>query len=197
MDKTTKTILIILGSLLVLCACAVAAVFGTGLWSLAKYNQWTDTSTTRNFSEVAKFSQEIAVFTLPEGFGSPYGMHVGEITSVGFASPSKNTHILLTQFPEGTSINTQELLKQISKYSMNPDSGWSNAHMTVIEEKPVTVRGQQSTLSISEGTSSDGTNYRSAVTAFNSNKGITLLVIAGTLEEWDNKLVEDFIASIQ
>lgn len=197
MDKTTKTILIILGSLLVLCACAVSAAFGTGLWSLAKYNQWTDTSTTRNFSEVAKFSQEIAVFTLPDRFGSPYGMHVGEITSVGFSSPSKNTHILLTQFPEGTSINTEELLKQISQYSMNPDSGWNNAHMTVIEEKPVTIRGQESILSISEGTSSDGTTYRSAITTFDGNKGPAMMVIAGPLEEWDRQLVDEFIASIQ
>ena len=197
MDKTTKTILVIVGSLLVICACAVAAIFGTGLWSLAKYNQWSDTNTTRDLYEVAELSQEIAIFTLPDGYGSPYGMHIGEITSVGFASPSRNTHLLLTQFPEGTSINTEELLKQISKYSMDPDTNWNNAHMKVIEEKPVTIRGQQSTLSISEGTSSDGTNYRSAVTTFNSNKGVTLLLIAGPLEEWDSKMVEDFIASIQ
>jgi hypothetical protein len=181
----------------VLCACAVAAIFGTGLWSLAKYNQWAETSTSNDLSEVAKLSQEIAVFTLPDGFGSPYGMHVGEITSVGFSSHSKNTHILLTQFPEGTSINTEELLKQVGKYSMNPDSGWNNTRMTVIEENPVIIRGQESILSISEGTSSDGTIYRSAITTFDSNKGVTMLVIAGPLEEWDRKLVDDFVASIQ
>lgn len=197
MDKTTKTILIILGSLLVICACTVAAIFGTGLWSLTKYNQWAETSTTSDLSEVAKLSQEIAVFTLPDGFGSPYGIHIGEITSVGFSSHSKNTHILLTQFPEGTSINTEELLKQVSKYSMNPDNAWNNANMKVIEEKPVTIRGQESILSISEGTSSDGTNYRSAITTFDSNKGVTMLIIAGPLEEWDRKMVDDFIVSIQ
>lgn len=197
MDKATKTILIIVGSLLVICACAVAAIFGTGVWSLGKIAQWADTNTTNDLSEVAKLSQEIAIFTLPEGFGSSYGMHVGQVTSVGFASQSKNTHLTLTQFPEGTSINTTELLRQISKYSLNPDNGWNNAQMKVIEEKPVTIRGQESILSISEGTSSDGTTYRSAITAFDSNKGVTMLIIAGPLEEWDSQIVDDFIASIQ
>lgn len=197
MDKTTKTILMILGSLLVVCACAAAALFGTGLWSLTRYTQWADASSTRDLNEVTKLSQEIAVFSLPDGFGSPYGMHVGDITSVGFSSQSKNTHILLTQFPEGTSINTEDLLKQISRYSMNPDSGWNNANMKVIEEKPVTIRGQESILSISEGTSSEGKTYRSAITTFDGNKGLTMLMIAGPLEEWDGQLVEDFIASIQ
>lgn len=197
MDKTTKTILIIAGSLLVICACAAAALFGTGLWSLAKYTHWADTSSTKDLNEITKLSQEIAVFTLPDGFGCPYGMHVGDVTSVGFSSQSKNTHILLTQFPEGTSINTEELLKQISRYSMNPDSGWNNANMKVIEEKPVIIRGRESILSISEGTSSAGVTYRSAITTFDGNKGLTMLMIAGPLEEWDGKLVDDFVASIQ
>jgi hypothetical protein len=140
---------------------------------------------------------EIATITLPEGFGSPYGMHIGEITSVGFASQSKNTHLMLTQFPEGTSINTQELLKQISKYSANPDNRWDTAHTTVVEEKPVTIRGQGTTLTISEGTSSDGTLYRTAIANFQGKGGPAVVMIAGPMEEWDSEMVETFMSSIQ
>lgn len=197
MNKTTKTILIIVGSLLALCACGVVTLSVTGLWSAWKFTNWAETNTTRDLYEVAPMINEIATITLPDGFGSPYGMHIGEITSVGFASQSKNTHLMLIQFPTGTSINTQELMKQISKYSADSDQRWDTAHTTVIEQKPVTVRGQETTLTISEGTSSDGTAYRTAIANFQGKGGPAVVMIAGPMEEWDSDMVEAFVASIQ
>jgi len=197
MNKTTKTILIVIGSLLLVCVCAVGVLSATGLWSVAQFTNWAETNTTRDLYEVAPMVNEIAVITLPEGFGSPYGMHIGEITSVGFASQSKNTHIMLTQFPKGTSVNGDELAKLITKYSANPNGGWDNANTTVIEEKPVTIRGQETTLTISEGISSDGTTYRTAIATFEGKGGPALVMIAGPVEEWDTAMVETFITSIQ
>src|SRR5512145_231096 len=100
MNKTTKTVLIIIGSVLLVCICAASILFATGLWSIGNIVRWADTNTSENPQEVVRFGSEIADFDAPKGFGSPYGMHFGEITSVGYASQSKNTHILLTQFPE-------------------------------------------------------------------------------------------------
>lgn len=197
MDKTTKTILIIIGSVLLVCICSVSVLFAAGLWSMGNIVRWADSNTSENPQEVVRFGSEIADFDMPEGFSSPYGMHFGEITSVGYASQSKNTHILLTQFPEGTHVDVEEMLKLISQYSNDPDSGWYNTQTTLIEEKPVTIRGQETTLSISEGTSSEGTTYRSATATFEGRGGPSLLLIAGPTEEWDIEMVEEFIASIQ
>ena len=197
MSNTTKTILIIAGSLLLVCVCCVGVFSATGVWSAIRYANWAETNTTRDLYEVAPMIEEIATITLPDGFGSPYGMHFGEITSVGFASQSKNTHLLLTQFPQGTSVNTKEMFKLMTQYSLNPESRWNEGRTTVIEEKPVVIRGEQTNLVVSEGTSSDGTQYRSAVVTFQGNKGPALLMIAGPVEEWDSQMVEDFIASIQ
>jgi hypothetical protein len=197
MDKTTKTILIIIGSVLLVCICGVSVLAATGLWSFRNIVRWADTNTSENPQEVVRFGSEIADFDMPEGFGSPYGMHFGEITSVGYASQSKDTHILLTQFPEGTHVNVEEMLKLIDQYSNDPDRPWVGAQTTLIEEKPVTIRGQETTLSISEGTSSDGTTYRSAIATFQGKGGPSMLMIAGPIEEWDIEMVEEFIASIQ
>lgn len=197
MNKTTKIILIVIGSLLIVCMCAGVAIFATGAWSIGKVARWADTNTTRDLSDVAKLASEIAVFTIPDGYGSPYGMHIAEITSVGFASPSRNTHIILTQFPEGTSVNAEGMVKLMQQYAVDPNSRWNDANTTVVEEKPISIRGKESTLVISEGTSSDGTQYRSAMTTFQGNHGPALLMIAGPLDEWDNQMVEDFVASIQ
>ena len=48
MDKTTKTILIVIGSFLVLCACVAAIVLGSGLWGFSKFMQFADKSTTED-----------------------------------------------------------------------------------------------------------------------------------------------------
>ena len=197
MNNTTKTILIVAGSLLLVCICAVGILSVTGVWSAMKFANRIEASTMRGLYEVAPMIEEIATITLPEGFGSPYGMHVGNITSVGFASQSKNTHILLTQLPEGTRIDVDEVLELIGKYSANPESPWTSSGGSVIEEKPVVIRGQGTTLKISEGTSSDGTAYRTATATFQGRGGPALVMIAGPVEEWDTELVETFIASIQ
>lgn len=197
MDKTTKTVLIIIGSILFVCACGASLLFATGLWSLGRFVNWADTNTSEDPQEVARFGSEIADFDMPEGFGSPYGIHFGEATSVGYASQSRNTHILLTQFPEGTSVNVEEMLKLISQYSTDSNNRWNDSQMTVVEEKTVTIRGQETTLSISQGTSAEGGTYRSAVATFEGKGGPSLLMIAGPLDEWDMEMVEEFIASIQ
>jgi hypothetical protein len=197
MDKTTKTILIIIGSLLLICVCGASLLFVTGLWSVGNIVRWADTNTSEEPQEVVRIGSEIADFSVPEGFGSPYGMHFGEITSVGYASQSKDTHILLTQFPEGTHVDVDEMLKLISQYSSDPHIRWYDTQTALIEEKPVTIRGQETTLSISEGASSDGVTYRSATATFQGRGGPSLLLIAGPLDEWDIEMVEAFIASIQ
>jgi hypothetical protein len=197
MNKTTKTVLILIGSVLLVCICGASVLFATGLWSVGNIVRWADTNTSENPQEVVRFGSEIADFDVPEGFGSPYGMHFGEITSVGYASQSKNTHILLTQFPEGTHVNVEEMLKLINQYSIDPDNAWVDAQTTLIEEKPVTIRGQETTLSISEGTSSDGTTYRSAVATFQGKGGPSMLMVAGPIEEWDIEMVEEFVTSVQ
>ena len=197
MNNTTKTILIIAGSLLFVCACCVGVSSATGLWSAIKVADWAETNTTRDLYEVAPMIEEIATITLPEGFGSPYGMHLGDITSVGFTSQSKNTHIMFTQFPEGTVLNTEEMMRLISKYSADSGNRWDNSQTKVIQEKPITIRGQETILTTSEGTSSDGNLYRSAIATFEGNGGPAFVLIAGSLDEWDTDMVETFIASIQ
>ena len=197
MDKTTKTVLIIIGSILMVCACGASLLFAMGLWSYRTIARGAETITSTDSQDAVRIGSEIADFDVPEGFGSPYAMHIGEVTAVGYASHSSNTHILLTQFPEGTSVNVDEMLRLIEQYSSEPNNRWYDTQTTLIEESPVTIRGEETTLSISEGTSSDGGTYRSALSTFQGRGGPALLMIAGPLEEWDMEMIEEFVASIR
>ena len=198
MDKTTKTILIVIGSLAVLCACTFAALLGTGAWSFTKLVQFADQNTTEDPQKVAQIASGIAEFDLPEGFNTQYGMRIATFSMVQYTTGREGTYIFLTQFPAGTSIDADEMMRQISENSRNPNSPWYNTDTTLIEKKPVTIRGEQTTLSISEGKTKEGVPYRLANATFRGKgEGPVLFMIVSPAGEWDNQLVEDFIASIR
>ena len=197
MDKTTKTILIVLGSVLVLCACAGVAVFATGLWSFSQLVNFAERSVSESPQVAVRLGSEIADFEVPKGFGSPYSIHFGDVTLIGYKSRSEKSHLLLAQFPQGTSINLDEMLRIIEEGSGDPNSIWHKTETTIVEQKPVTICGQETTLNISEGISSDGVEFRMATAKFKGRGGPSLVMIAGPLEEWDADMVETFIESIQ
>jgi hypothetical protein len=198
MDKTTKTILIVIGSFLVLCACVAAIVLGSGLWGFSKFVQFADKSTTEDSREVAQIASEIADFDLPAEFGTHYGMKVASFSMVQYTTNDEKSYIFLTQFPAGTSINVNEMMRQIRNNSRNPNSPWYNVDDKLVEQKPVNIRGESATLSISEGTSDQGVLYRMANATFQGNgEGPALLIVITPADQWDTKMVEDFIASIQ
>ena len=197
MDKSTKIILIVLGSVLALCACAGVAVFATGLWSFSKFVNFAERSISESPQVAVRLGSEIADFEVPEGFGSPYSVHFGDVTLIGYKSPSEKSHLLLAQFPQGTSINLDEMLRIIEEGSGDPNSVWYKTDTTLVEQKTVTICGQETTLNISEGISSDGVAFRMASAKFEGRGGPSLVMVAGPTDEWDSDVVEVFIESIQ
>jgi hypothetical protein len=197
MDKSTKTALIVIGSIFLLCACAVGAVFVGGVWSLGHVVRWVDNGTTEDPQEAVRVGSEIADFEIPQGFDSPYGVHLGDVYMVGYTSQSKQAHILIAQFPKGTSINVDEMLRQISENTSDPNSIWYNTETELVEQKTVNIRGEECTLNISEGTLSDDVEFRMATAKFEGRGGPSLVMIAGPLGEWDTDMVEDFISSLE
>jgi hypothetical protein len=68
--------------------------------------------------------------------------------------------------------------------------------MTVVETRPATVRGQETTLVINEGVNSEGVSYRQVTVAFQGS-GPALLVISEPVTRWSQETVETFIAFIR
>lgn len=198
MDKTTKTILIVLGSLLLVCACAASVLFVTGAWSIGRVVQWADQNTTENPQEVSEIASGIADFDVPQGFNTQYGMKLGGFTMVQYMTGDEKSIVFVTQFPAGTSINMDEMMRQVREGGRNPNSPWYNTDMALIEQKPVTIHGTETTLSISEGTTKEGVLYRMANATFQGRgEGPALFMIVGPADRWENQLVEDFISSIR
>lgn len=198
MNQTTKTILLIIGSLLVLCACGAAILMGTGLWGFGKFVEFAENSTTEDPQQVAQIAAGIADFEIPAGFSKQYGIEIAGFSMVQYMTGSEDTFIFVTQFPAGTSIQPEEMMRQIRDNARNPNSSWYNTDTRLVEQKPVTIRGEETTLSISEGTSENGELYRMLNAKFQGKgEGPSLLMIVGPADAWDMQMAEDFITSMQ
>ena len=198
MDKTTKAILIVLGSLFLVCGCGVSLLFITGAWSVGKVVQWADQNTTENPQEVAQIASGIADFDVPVGFDTQYGMKLGDFTMVQYMTRDEKSIVFVTQFPARTSLNMDEMMRQVRAGGQNPNSPWYNMDTTLLEQKPITIHGAESTLSISEGTTKEGVLYRMANATFQGRgEGPALFVIVSPADQWDIQLLEGFIASIR
>lgn len=198
MSQEMKTILIIIGSLLVLCACGAAVLMGTGLWGFSKVVEVAEQNTTEDPQEVAQIASGIADYDIPEEFTRQYGMKFATFSMVQYVNSSEDIFLFVTQFPAGTSINPDEMMREIQKNSRNPNSIWFTNDTHIIEQKPVNIRGEETTLSISEGTTEHGELFRLASARFQGNgEGPALFMMVGPADTWDSDLVEDFVASIQ
>lgn len=198
MNKTTKTILIILGALLFICACGAAVVLATGARSVAEIVKWADQNTTEDPQEVAKIASEIADYEIPESLTRQYGIKFATFSMVQYMNSSEDMFLFVTQFPAGTSINPDEMMREIRNNSRNPNSPWYNTDTELVEQRKVTIRGEKTTLSISEGTNEQGETYRIANAKFKGNgAGPALFMIVAPADQWDDELLQDFIASIQ
>lgn len=197
MDKTTKIILIVVGSVLVLCTCATATVFVTGLWTFRTVAKVAEQTVSENPQEAVRVGGEIADYEVPDGFGSPASLHIGNMTMIRYRTQDEMSYILLAQFPEGTSINLEEILRLMEEGTNDPNNVWYSADTKIIEQKPVTICGQETTLNVSEGINVDRRDYRYATAKFEGRGGPSLVMVATPVDEWDSKMVEDFISTIQ
>ncbi len=85
----------------------------------------------------------------------------------------------------------------IEQAADDPDKRWFNTKMTMLEEVPVTIQDQETTLIISEGETSEGVSYRMATANIQGRGGPSFMMIVSPVDEWDMEMVKGFISSIQ
>ena len=197
MDKTTRTILIIVGAALVLCAYVTVTVFVTGLWTFRTVSKVAEQTVSEIPQEVGRVAGEIADYDVLEDFGSPVSIHIGDMTLIRYTTLDEMFYILIAQFPGGTSIDVEKMLELMDKGTSDRNNVWYSTDTKIIEQKPVTIRGQATTLIISEGTSLQELSYRYATAKFEGRGGPALVMVASPVNEWNMEMVDEFISSIR
>lgn len=148
---------------------------------------------TNDSQHVAELAAKIADFDVPEGYVSEFSAEMSGYTLATYKGTTDPSHLYLIQSEKEA--DGEELERALSQLA--PGSSDPNTRTTVIENRPVTVRGQDVTLVISDGVNHEGTSYRQATVAFQGKGGPALLVLSESLDLWSDETVSAFLASIQ
>jgi hypothetical protein len=135
----------------------------------------------------------IADFEVPAGFTPELGAHLLGYSLASYKGAADPSHLYLIQSENKT--DEAELQKMLEQ--MAPGASDRTTRTTVIENRPVTVRGQEATLVISEGTNHEGLLYRQAMVVFEGKGGPAMLLFIDTVENWDQVAVDALVQSIE
>jgi hypothetical protein len=147
-----------------------------------------------DLAQVADISSEIAVYTLPEGFGQPFAAQAAGSSIVGYTGNDGRSHIYFFQLPAGVHIDPSELEKQ-ARQAAPSNVKVNNIH--VVERRPGVIAGQEVTLIISEGLNHSDEPFREVSAIFEGKSGQALVTFSRPTAAWDDAEVEAFLASIQ
>lgn len=188
MSRNTKILLVIVGALVVIClgSCAVIAVFLPRLMS----NTFTP-----NPANARKIASEIADYTLPADYQEQIGMDLFVEKLVMIARPDQRGMTFTLLQVSTPNVNRDQVVRQMQEAFQQQFQRQSGA-MREVAQEPITVRGQETTLVISE--SETGTNrMRQAVTVFNGKNGLVMVMAMSDTSAWDIELLRSFLASIR
>ena len=150
-------------------------------------------------------ASSIASFDVPDGYTPDISVSAMGYTIISYTPGDGHSHLYLIQSENEE--DREKLVQVLSNYTIGSDDlqnirkddarNESGTGMTIIETRPVTVRGEETTLVIAEGVNSENLPYMQAMVAFSGNGGPALLVFSEPVERWDEATVETLIASIR
>jgi len=194
MSSTTKRLLVItcLGAFLCVVVVGIASVAGIGyIGNRVAQGIATEPAT------VQAMANEFVHYELPSGYTEKMGMDlvIYKMILIGASDPSSNKPLIFLAHFDTPGVSADEMSQQM-RQSVQQQGGTSGLNMKVVETRKVTINGQETTLTVSEGSDSSGLSLRQWVTAFPAKKGTVLLLIQGSTEEWDDASLNAFLASI-
>lgn len=149
----------------------------------------TGTNPTRIVNKTAAL---IADFTPPPAYTPEYGLHALGYTAVAYHNDD-NGHLYLVQ----SEADADGAALQAALDEMVPGYRDAERDLEVIEQRTLTIRNQDVTVAISEGTDWEEERMRQATAVFQGKAGPTLLILREPIAQWDDAAFETFLASVR
>ena len=191
MSKNTKIIVIVLGVVALLCVCA--GVVGLILFRSA--GQAIQSSVVTDPDEVEAKAQGIADFNVPSGYEQQAISFFG-FDMVMLHADNAPTYMLM-QFPDSANLDQKQMEDQMQTAMGQQFGRVGGAKLTVVDRLSVTIRGQESTMVISEGADDSGKRFRQGMAFFQGKGGAAMLSIFADEFDWDQDAINAFIAAIR
>ena len=191
MSSAAKILIGVIIGTMSLCLLAGAA----GVWMFRSAGTAIGRGLQSDQERVSKVSASIAGYDLPGGFSSAYAMQAGGFDLLSYTGQDGHSHVYFFQLPGGVRVE-QDLLER--QFNQNiQDQGNDNRRTVPVSQTAATVRGQETTLVVSEGVNSEGQAFRQATAMFEGVGGQALVVFERPVSSWDQAEMEAFIASIR
>jgi hypothetical protein len=146
---------------------------------------------------MAQIKEDMVDFDVPAGYEETamdlfvYNM----VMLTPSTSSNSDSMIMLMQYNglmPGNSAQMEEQMRQAAQQQGGPQG--SSMHFVETIEKE--IRGQTVEITVSEG-NYQGYSMRQWLAVFEGKNGPTILMVQGSVEDWDDELLDDFIASIK
>jgi hypothetical protein len=192
MSRNAKIALAVIGGLVAVCCLGAVILL---LVAPAALTSIFGGAVSSSPEEAASTGQEIATYTLPAGYQEQGALDLFGTKMVAITGDSGDTTLILMQF--SSAVGSEEQMREQIQQSWGQQTGQSGTNMQLIEERPITVRDQSTTLTIMEGTDQNGNTVRQAFTSFTGENGIVMFMAAGNADSFDQEAVDDFLESIR
>ena len=196
MSRTAKIIIGVIVGLIVLCSCCcVAGSIATPMLLGPLMEQAA--STTEDPQEIAQVAKNIVDYQLPAGYGEQFGMSFFGMDIVAFGKDDlAGNVIIMMQIPAMFGLNPEEMMQEMER-SLQQQTGRESVDLQYVDTIQTTIRDQNVTLTVQEGTDSNGTAIRQLTGVFPGKNGMAVLMIAGPTQTWDQQAVDAFLSSLR
>ena len=183
MDRRAWIIIIILIASVCICTMTCGVVY-LGVRQIA--NQ-----ATLGFepAELERVSQEITDFSMPSGYRILTGTSMLGVANVMIVDLDSENLIWLFQSPSSAPVPADTLLSGISA---NEGITWE-----VVDVRLVSIRGEQSAVTIYQGFSDQNRLYHAWTGSFQGKGGPAAIVFFGPDDSWDESIPMNFINSMR
>jgi hypothetical protein len=150
-------------------------------------------------ARVAEVGGQIANYQVPAGYQQAFALDILGVKMIAMTSGTDRTAftvLALMQFPAPAAVSRAEIERQMQQ-ALAQQTGMGSPDLHVTGQQQVTIKGEPVTLTVREGTGSDGVAVRQVTGLFQGKGGPCLLMVMGEGNEWDQPAVDQFIASIR
>ena len=194
-SRNMRIVLILIGGVLALC-CLLGAALTFFLPQFA--SRFAEEAIVNDPAQAAAVANDIVDYELPPGFVAEGAMAVLGIDMV-FMVPEdgQDAFIIVTQFPQSMAGNEEAMQRQMEEtFSRQFD----RQNVTLMFEgiEPITINGQETTLSIYEGKGENGVDVRQATAVFTSkSEQPAMIMVFAPIANWEERGIEAFLQSLE
>ena len=143
--------------------------------------------------KVLDVTAQIVDFPLPVGYKPEFTANYKGYNFVSYKPDQKNSHLYFLQSTDDA--DEENLQKMLAL--LVPGASDKESRQEVLDNLPVTFRGQETTMIHAKGVNSDGNEYQQILIGFDGKGGPALIVYSNLSVNWDMEEVHSLLATVQ